>query len=153
MKLWAKVYHRARVFSVGKFAVFGVKFRDFGRLGSVQDEIHYRLPKDLSVSIEMTDKRSGTRVKLKAVLMGNLAGLPPHDAFFRIVSESLEYFGVGVEVAVQRTPEFFDIKIDPKYNSATYSAQLSTIGQLQVRRPSPSHQVAHVPLQLAQRPR
>lgn len=50
LKLWAKQYHRARMFIIGTFPVLGVMFRNFEKLGSQKEEIHYRLPKDVSTS-------------------------------------------------------------------------------------------------------
>lgn len=58
--------------------------------------------------------------------------LPPHDAFFRITSEQLQFFGGSETIKVQRTAEYFDIKIDPVHISATLNSQLSTVMQLQM---------------------
>jgi len=96
--------------------------------------LHYRLPKEMGASIVFKDRRSGMSVKVKTILIGNVAELPPHDAFFQIISESAEYFGSGEMVSVGRSPEYFDVKIEPVYNSATYASQLATVAQLQVSR-------------------
>ncbi|KAK1810468.1 hypothetical protein LTR12_015158 [Friedmanniomyces endolithicus] len=131
-KLWAQVYHSAKVFPLGNFAVLGVRFQKFEKLGSANGELHYRLPKEMGASIVFKDRRSGISVKVKTILIGNVAELPPHDAFFQIISESAEYFGSGEMVSVGRTPEYFDVKIEPVYNSATYASQLATVAQLQL---------------------
>ncbi|KAK0260293.1 hypothetical protein LTS09_005109 [Friedmanniomyces endolithicus] len=131
-KLWAQVYHSARVFPLGTFAVLAVRFEKFDKLGSAKGELHYRLPKEMGASIVFKDRRSGMSVKVKTILIGNVAELPPHDAFFHIISESAEYFGTDDMVSVGRGPEYFDVKIEPVYNSATYASQLATVAQLQL---------------------
>lgn len=134
MKLWSEVYHRARLFAVGNFAVLGVKFRDFQKLGSVNDDLHYRLPRELNAWISFKVPGSSKMMRFKAQLMGNFAGLPSHDAFFRLTSAPLEYFGVGEQAQIQRTANYFDVKIKPVYVSATHAAQLATIFDLQLSR-------------------
>ncbi|KAK3654018.1 hypothetical protein LTR56_003453 [Elasticomyces elasticus] len=139
MKLWAKVYHKATIFTVESFAVLGVRFGEFEKLGSVNDDLLYRLPKEMSVKVLFRDPRSGQSVQVKAVLMETVAELPAHDAFFRIISVSKKYFGNGGEGSSGRRQDYFDVKFVPTYISATYTAQLSTVGQLQ----NPSNQRWH----------
>ncbi|KAK4888950.1 hypothetical protein LTR27_012230 [Elasticomyces elasticus] len=140
MKLWAKVLHQAKIFTVESFAVLGVRFRHFQKLGSISDDLIYRLPKELSVKIHFRDPRSGKQVEVKAMLMETVAELPAHDAFFRIISVSSRYFGDGERPHGGRQ-DYFDVKFEPTYISATYSAQLSTISQLQLSRSQRWHKI------------
>ncbi|KAH9833625.1 AAA domain, partial [Teratosphaeria destructans] len=59
-----------------------------------------------------------------AVLVDNVSGLPPHDAFFQITSEPPSFF------SNEQTP-YLDIEIKPEMISATFAAQLDTIAELQ----------------------
>ncbi|KAK3626304.1 hypothetical protein LTR56_019881 [Elasticomyces elasticus] len=126
MRLWAGVNHKAKVFQVGEYAVLGVRFRPFKKLGSVNDEVIYRLPKDLSATVFFMTGGQGVG-QVKAVLMGSVSELPTHEAFFRIISHTPR--GLG---AMLFDAQYLDVSISPVYISATYRAQLATINRLQL---------------------
>ncbi|KAF2774488.1 hypothetical protein EJ03DRAFT_347084 [Teratosphaeria nubilosa] len=179
VNLWASVPHRARLFLVGSFAVIGVNFSKFPRLGSMKNEITFRLPNQMTAEFrfqtrgtpiehglrtlhvsdhdahtcderresqdrEIVDavfqsatKSSGSRdsdlsvdfTNVWAVLVENVSGLPPHDAFFQVTSEPLSF--IGDEQMLLRRTSYFDVQIKPETISATYAAQLDTVAELQ----------------------
>ena len=92
LKLWTtpRTPHRGHLFAYGELPCFGVNFGLFGRLGSVSDDIHFRLPSEMHT--ELSFSHWGVVRRCKGFLMGNTSGLPTYDAIFCITSHKLRSF-------------------------------------------------------------
>lgn len=135
LKMWAEkahTPHRARLFAYGNFAILAVTFSKFDKLGSVNDEIHYRIPSDMRTKMIFQLPGNGKEVRAEGSLMSNNPGLPSHDALFLITSRfmsRLVYEEIGDPQLL--LGQYFDVKFSPRCNSGTYSAQMDTIARLQ----------------------
>jgi len=134
LRLWAEkphTSHYGRLFAQGSFAALGVRFGKFDKLGRVNDEVHYRLPRDMSARMAFQIPGHQKPVKVSGFLMGNSSGLPSHDAFFLITSKPLHYFTNGRDDPLALPKKYVDVRFTAKHNSFTYSSQLETVAQLQ----------------------
>lgn len=132
LRLWASKPHRARLLKNGDFAVLGVNFNAFPKLGSVRDEVHYRLPRELACDIQVPDRRrSGSKLKCKEFLASDVRDLPAHDIFIQITSHPLKAFGDASTLSNDAPADYFRLEIVPHVRSFTASAQMDTVAALQ----------------------
>lgn len=134
LRLWAKPLHLGKLYNYGNFPVVGVKFSQFGRLGSATAEIHYRLPRTLSTRMTFTVPNTRNLICVAGFLMSDVSALPKHDAHFMISSHPLRYFSDQVPDLLDDHAKEFGIKFDPHTNNSTFCSQLETVAQLQEKR-------------------
>ena len=131
LRLWASPSHRGRLFRNGTFAVLAVNFKKFQKLGSVDRDVNYKLPRDLACSIHFTlPGPERKKVNVAGFLMENNPGFERHDAFFQITSQPLKFFAKAFSTEKDPSHEF-DVDLDPHFNSFTFGSQLDTVAQLQ----------------------
>ncbi|KAK4548272.1 hypothetical protein LTR36_010142 [Oleoguttula mirabilis] len=133
LKLWAAPHtpHKGRLFAHGNFAALGVRFGRFGKLGSIRDEVHYRLPRELQSKMLFQLPGSVKDVRVDGFLMSDTSGLPSHDAIFLLTSKSMEVLSRHAADPTSVGTQYFDVQFTPAYNSFTYASQLDTVARLQ----------------------
>ncbi|KAK5119587.1 hypothetical protein LTR85_007416 [Meristemomyces frigidus] len=131
LKLWAATPHRGRLFAHSNFAALGVRFGNFEKLGSIRDELHYRLSRELQTKMRFRLPGSDQELRVEGFLMSNTSGLPAHDAIFLLTSKSLEVLSRCADNPISLGTESFDVHFAPYYNSCTYASQLDTVARLQ----------------------
>ena len=134
LKLWAAAQHTGQLFLLDKSVVFGIKFGNYRKLGGPKDDLDFRLPRELSCNFLVPESDKEDLLRLVGFLMSSHpgGGIPRHDAFFQITSDTLKFFQDKYQA--QEPPVFDSISCSPHINSFTYSMQLETVKQLQLQR-------------------
>ena len=131
MRLWAATKHDGALFDQGSTAVLRLKFNKFRRLGSTNDEVRYRLPRDLGCSFKFPPgDRSREDMEVYGYLMNDNPSLPSGDAFFQVTShtwQTLERLGY------KSNDTSFLVSCEPHYPSFTLSSQLETVNLLRAK--------------------
>lgn len=139
LALWAKKQHRGKLYPYGSFAIVGADFNAFERLGSVTDEITYKLPRDLYTKITFDLPGTGQQLQVHGFLTTVPYGFPAHEACFLVTSQSLEDMMRGISKPENVFAKGFEVLFTPCSNSSTFSSQLETVAQLQKKANSRWH--------------
>lgn len=131
LRMWAAMAHKSRLFAYGNLAALGVQFGKFDKLGSMRDQLHYRLPRELQSSMRFQIPRRNKEVVVEGFLLSNTSGLPSYDAIFLLTSQSLEVLAKYTEDFTAAGKQSFGVHFSPYYNSRTYASQLETVARLQ----------------------
>ncbi|KAI6869388.1 hypothetical protein KC323_g2749 [Hortaea werneckii] len=145
LRLWAspESRHQATLYAVDELPILGI---NFGKFKTLQQADKFTLPDRLyaEISFSLPERGSG---KYAAFHYPNALGLPRHDAYFVITSVDRSHFrklchDLKAESAARKagnsvdkrptTAErpWFEIDVQPHYNSFTNSGQLATVNRL-----------------------
>lgn len=130
MKLWAEKPHRGRVYRVGAIAVMAVRFNDFKRLGSINDEVKFGLPDNLFIQMEWYDDFNKKRWWCDGKLTTAPIRLPENDAVFTITNRQAESFSRIFLPPIHEHSRWFSVKFLPHSSTFTVYSQRETANQI-----------------------
>ncbi|KAK4548249.1 hypothetical protein LTR36_010119 [Oleoguttula mirabilis] len=141
LELWARARHSGTLFKVGHFPILALNYGYFSKLGSANQDLRYRLPRELHA--ELTFSIPGAyEVKYEGYLETEALGLRAHDAFFVITSHPVKWFEAAFKQNKdEKNPIYRDVRVKPHYNSFTYHSQLQTLHELQLESNSRWHPI------------
>ncbi|GAB1735355.1 hypothetical protein NU219Hw_g2991t1 [Hortaea werneckii] len=137
LELWTTVRHESMIITVGKFAVVVVYFNNlFPKLSAYGNELHFRLPDDLTVEMVYISSQNGEVVRLNGFhATGTIGAFPSASAYFVVTSKhaneiddgaTLEEVCKAIDSEDKSSLSLTPISFKLKRSEAAYRSQIKT---------------------------